>query len=214
MARLNIKWKTQSTVAPTAAATGDAEAKDAAVGRRHAERPMLVYVMSDDNTDSATRKLEDVCFADERVGIGSKFFDCIKITAGDAMQDRLISKHGKDTPRLLMVTRDYNVKDVLSKKKLSSGKIVRGMSKLTKSEYKTSFDKMVSNYAKLLNELDRLEGKKGQIADSIKRASGNKSKLKKAEREQAEYEKAMDEWKKAEAKLLGFKLKEMKKPKV
>ena len=213
MARLSIKWKTQSSVAPTAASTGDAEAK-ATEGRRYADRPMLVYVMSDDNTDTYTRKLEDVCFADERVGIGSKFFDCIKITAGDAMQDRLLAQHGKAAPRLVLITREYEVKDVLEKKKLSSGKIVRGMSNVVKSEYKTSFDKMVSKYAKLLNELDRLEGKKGQIADKIKRAGDNKSKLKKIEREKAEYEKDMENWKKEEAELLGFKLKEMKKPKV
>ncbi|MHC4938937.1 MAG: hypothetical protein ACYTHK_08215 [Planctomycetota bacterium] len=213
MARLSIKWKTQSSIAPTAAATGEAEAK-AAASKLIAERPMLVYVMSDDNTDTYTRKLEDVCFADERVGIGSKFFDCIKITSGDAMQDRILAKHGKSAPRLLLVTRNYEVKDVLEKKKLSSGKIVRGMSKVVKSEYKTSFDKMVSSYAKLLNELDRLEGKKGQLADKRKRAGDNASKLKKVEREQAEYEKDMEKWRQAEAKLLGFKLKEIKKPKV
>ena len=88
------------------------------------------------------------------------------------------------------------------------------MASLTRTQYKDSFDKLVSKYAKLLNQLDRLEGKKGQIADNMKRAIGNKSKLKKIARDQVKYDKAMENWRKAEAKLLGFRLKELKKPKV
>jgi hypothetical protein len=209
MARLNIKWKTRSSVAPQAAVTGEATA-DQNAGRLIAERPMLVYVTSDDNTDTYSRKLEDVCFADERVGIGSKFFDCIKVTTGDAMQDRLLSAHGKSSPRLLFVTRDYKVTKVLEKRNLSSGKLVRAMAALARKQYKTSFDSLISKYAKLLNNLDRLEGKKGQLADSMKRAAGNKSKLKKIARAQVKYEKDMENWRKAEAKLLGFRLKKLK----
>jgi len=212
MARLNIQWKTQSSIAPAAAATGDAKATENA-GRARADRPMLVYVMSDDATDSNTRKLEDVCFVDERVAIGSKFFDCIKITAGDAMQDRLLSKNGDSAPRLLLVTRDYEVEDVLESRELSSGKVVRAMSSTVRADYANSFDSMVSNYAKLLNELDRLDGKRALIADKKKRAGDSKSKLKKVEREEAKLEKEMENWKKKEEKLLAFKLKDAEKPK-
>lgn len=212
MARLNIKWKTQSSVAPQAAATGEAKATENA-GRARADRPMLVYVMSDDNTDSTTRKLEDVCFADERVSIGSKFFDCIKVTAGDAMQDRLLAANGDSTPRLVVLTRDYDVQDVLEKRELSSGKLVRALSSAVRKDYANSFDSMVRDYGKLLNELDRLDGKRALIADKKERAGDNKSKLKKVEREAAKLEKEMDAWKKKEEKLLAFKLKDAEKPK-
>ena len=212
MARLNIQWKTQSSVAIKAAATGDATATENA-GRARAERPMLVYVMSDDNTDSNTRKLEDICFADERVAIGSKFFDCIKITAGDALQDRLLAAHGDSTPRLLLITRDYDVEEVLEKKELSSGRVVRAMSGTVRKDYSDSFDSMVSNYGKLLNELDRLDGKRALIADKKQRAGDNKSKLKKVEREEAKLQKEMESWKQKEEKLLAFKLKDAEKPK-
>jgi len=212
MARLNIQWKTQSSVAIKAAATGDATATENA-GRARADRPMLVYVMSDDNTDSNTRKLEDICFADERVAIGSKFFDCIKITAGDALQDRLLSANGDSTPRLLLITRDYDVEEVLEKKELSSGRVVRAMSGAVRKDYSDSFDSMVSNYQKLLNELDRLDGKRALIADKKQRAGDNKSKLKKVEREEAKLQKEMESWKQKEEKLLAFKLKDVEKPK-
>ena len=174
---------------------------------------MLVYVTSDDATNSISRKLEDVGFADERVAIGSKFFKCVKISAGNALQDRLIKVNGKSTPRLLFVKRDYSVMATLERKNLSGGKIVKAMAKLARSEYKNSFDSMVSSYSKLLNELDRLEGKKAQIADNERRLreKPNKSKAKKIEREKVKYEKAVDAWKKKEGKLLAFKSKPMKK---
>ena len=121
MARLNIKWDSKSEVAPRAAATGDANA-DANAGKRYADRPMLIYVMSDDATDTIQRKLEDIAFADERVGIGSKFFHCIKMSAGNAMQDRLVNANGKATPRLLFVKRDFTVTDAPGKCKARTGR--------------------------------------------------------------------------------------------
>ena len=213
MALLRINWDTRASVAPQAAATGDAVATDANAGSRFLERPMLVYVTSDDATNSISRKLEDVGFADERVAIGSKFFKCVKISAGNALQDRLIKANGKATPRLLFVKRDYTVMATLERKNLSGGKIVKAMAKLARSEYKNSFDSMVSSYAKLLNELDRLEGKKAQIADNERRVreKPNKSKAKKIEREKVKYDKAVAEWKAKEEKLLAFKPKALKK---
>ena len=215
MARLQIKWDSQSSVAPTAATTGDTnDAKEEKTSsKRFADRPMMVYVMADDNTDSNTRKLEDICFADERVGIGSKFFQCIKITNGNALQDRILSENGKDSPRIVLMTRDYDVLEVLEGKKISSGRLVKAMSKCVRKEYKDSFDSMVSKYAKLLNELDRLEGVKSLLADKRNRAGNNEAKLKKIEREQKEFEADMEKWKKAEEKLLAFKIKKLKAPK-
>lgn len=215
MARLNIRWESKSTVAPKAATTGETQAEaEATAALMNAERPMLIYVTSDDATDSETRKLEDVAFADERIGIGSKFFQCIKVTNGNALQDRLLKENGEATPRLVFVTRDYKVLATLDNKKLKPGTIVKTMAKLARAEYKDSFSSMVSNYAKLLNELDRLDGVNTQNAEAAKKLQEkpNASKQKKLDRDIAEYEKAMEEWKKAEEKLLAFKPKPLKKP--
>ena len=218
MARLNIDWVSRSEVAPVAASTGEATdsdiARNKAAQKRVADKPMLIYVTSDDNTDSYTRKLEDVCFPDERVAIGSKFFKCIKITTGNALQDRLLIKHGKSTPRLLLVTRDYKVLSVLEGRKISSGKLVKAMSNLVRKEYKNRFDSMVSGYAKLLNRLDRLEGQKALLADKTKRADGNKAKLAKIARAMTKYEMNVKKWEASEKKLLAFKLTVVKTPKV
>ena len=51
-----------------------------------AEKPMMIYVTSDDATDGTTRKLEEVVFKGEKLAIGTKFFDCYKISVADALQ--------------------------------------------------------------------------------------------------------------------------------
>jgi hypothetical protein len=211
LARLQVRWEQASTIAPQAAATGEAKAETAA---RIAKRPMLIYVTKDDATDTDVRKLEDVCFKDERVGIGAKFFRCIKISEADAMQDRLLKEAGKKSPRLLFVQRDYKVLKVLEDKSLSASKINKAMAKLAKAEYKTSYSSMLSKYAKLLNELDRLDDIRTTIAADEKRYASDprkyKGKMKKLAKKKAEYEKAMDAWKKSEAALLEFKIKEVR----
>ena len=102
-------------MAPKAASTGDAQASEGS-GRLVADKPMLIYVTAEDATSVATRKLEDISFKDERVAIGAKFFRCIKISAGDAAQDRLLKEAGSATPRLILVKRNYEVIKVLEKK--------------------------------------------------------------------------------------------------
>ena len=177
---------------------------------------MLVYVTSDDAADDDTRKLEDICFKDERVAIGSKFFRCVKVTAAAAAEDRLLKQNGKSTPRLLLVTRNYDVVAVLEGRKLSASKINKAMSKACSSEYKTSFGSMLSKYAKLLNELDRLDDVRTKLAADEARLAEDgkksKSKLKKFEKAKAEYDKDMAAWTAAEKKLLEFKLKPLKRP--
>ena len=79
MDRLRIDWKSLTAVAPSAAATGEDKAPETASTMR-AERPLMVYVVSSDGNDSATRKLEDVVFANEQVAVGAKFFDVCYMT--------------------------------------------------------------------------------------------------------------------------------------
>ena len=201
-------------MAPKAASTGDALASEGS-GRLVADKPMLIYVTAEDATSVATRKLEDISFKDERVAIGAKFFRCIKISAGDAAQDRLLKEAGSATPRLILVKRNYEVIKVLEKKRLSASKVQAAMAKLAKAEYKSSFSSMLSKYAKLLNELDRLDDVRAKLAaDSTRYNADPKkyaTKLKKLAKAQLAYDKSMEEWKANESKLLELKLVEARK---
>ena len=186
--------------------TADAQKE---VRGRFADRPMMVYVMSDDPTDSATRKLDSVAFKKEQVGIGSKFFECFKMTSGDAAQDRMTKDAGRQIPRIIFLKRDYSVATVLEGSELSGGGIVKAMQMVVRQEYETNFDSMVRDYISLLNDLDRLESKKAAIEDQKRRVAEkpNKSKEKKIARDEEEYKADMVEFEAKEAKLKELKLK-------
>jgi hypothetical protein len=209
LARLNINWQSASAVAPSSVTTGESEeASKEAPRAMVSEKPMMVYVMSDDPTDSETRKLDSVAFAKEQVGVGSKFFNCIKMTTGDASQDRIIKDAGRKVPRIVFLKRDYTVANVLEGNELSGGGLVKAMQALVRHEYVNNFDTMVRDYISLLNDLDRLESKKAQIEDQKRRVAEkpNKSREKKIERDEAEYKAEMEAFETKEKKILELKI--------
>ena len=171
-----------------------------------AARPMIVYVPSDDPTDKTTRKLEQVVFKNEKLGVGAKFFDTIKVSAGDALQDRIL-KDKTRVPRMVFLERDYSVHTVLQQRQLTPGKILKAMKSLVKKEFVNNFDTMVKDYIKLLNELDRLEGRKTQIADTRTRLAGkpNAAKARKLARMEAEYKAEREAWVEKEKQVLALK---------
>jgi hypothetical protein len=211
VARLDIQWQSQSAIAPTSVTTGDSsEAAEAKQARAMvAEKPMMVYVMSDDQTDSDTRKLESVAFKREQVGIGSKFFDCFKMTAGDAAQDRVMKQAGKAVPRIVFLNRDYTIANVLEGSELSGGGLLKAMEMAVRQEYVTNFDTMVRDYISLLNELDRLESRKAQIEDQKRRLAEkpNKSREKKIAHDEDQYKSDMEAWEAKESKIKELKRK-------
>lgn len=210
MAKLAINWRSVTSVAPESVTTGDSEEVSAQKQKAMiADKPMIVYVMSDDQTDSATKKIESLALAREQVGVGSKFFDTIKMTAGDAAQDRLIKEAGRSVPRFVFLSRDYKVVNVLEGNELSGGGIVKAMESVVRQEYVNSFNDMVREYTSLLNELDRLESRKAAIESQKARAAekADKARDKKIAKDEAEYKADMDAFEAKEKKLLEFKAK-------
>lgn len=209
MARLNINWQTSTGVAPSAVTTGESAEAAQPARAMISDKPMMVYVMSDDPTDSETRKLDSVAFAKEQVGVGSKFFNAIKMTSGDAAQDRITREAGKQVPRIIFMKRDYTIVTVLEGNELSGGGIVKAMQMVVRQEYTNNFDTMVRDYISLLNDLDRLESKKAAIEDQKRRVAekANKSKEKKIARDEAEYKAEMEAFEAKEKKILEFKVK-------
>lgn len=215
MAKLRIDWQSRDSVAPKGVVTGQSGEETAkAAAAMRAERPMLVYITSDDPEDKDVRKLESVVFASETVAVGTKFFDCYKVAAGSALQDRILKEAGRFTPRLVLLDRDYKVDKVLQRSGISGGKLIRAMKGVVRKEYENRFDTMVRDYIKLLNELDRLEGRKAKIADDRQRlaAKPNASKARRVDRDEKEYKAEMEEWAKKEAELLKLRRKDEPKP--
>ena len=201
-----------NSVAPQAAATGTATADANAQTSLRAEKPMMIYVQHDDDTNMTVRKLEDIVFIDERVALGAKFFDTIKVSPGTALQDRILKDAGRGTPRMIFLKRDYSVATVLRGKQISGSKMLKAMSGVARKEYVSSFDKMVRSYRKLLNDVDRLEGKKANIAQSRARMQRkpNPSKAKKLAREEKKLAADFKKLEERESKLLAFRSKRAK----
>jgi hypothetical protein len=204
-AKLTINWLDVTVVAPEAATTGkDSEAAEKAEW----DRPMMVYIPSDDPTDSITRKLNGVVFQDEKVAIAAKFFETLKISRKHALNDRLLASHTDPTPQIVFLKRDYTEHAALQKKQISASKLLKVMRSLVREEYVNDFDTMLRAYARLLDGLDRLEGTREKLEKQRRRLEDrpNAAKLRKLEREEKAHEAAMDAWLEKEEKLLELRV--------
>jgi hypothetical protein len=204
--KLKISWLVVTDVAPDPATTG---AGSKAAEKAEWDRPMMVYIPSDDPNDSITRKVEGVVFTNEKVAIAAKFFETLKIPRKCALDDRLLASHADPTPQIILLERDFTEHAALQKKQISASKLLKAMESLARAEYVGEFDAMVRAYGKLLDELDRLDGRREVLAKQRKRIEDqpNPAKLRKLEREEKAHEAAMDAWLEKEEKLLELRLK-------
>ncbi len=210
-----------SRVAPQAEATGGdviSEEEAALVNTALvSDKPLWVYVEDEGQNESLNRKIRDVVLAQEKIGVGSKFFKCVKVSAADAERDPILSKAGKKTPRMIFMDRQFKVLAVLQGRQISQGKLKAAMGRVVGKSYKNKFRKMTREYIKLLNLLDRLDSDRRNIDTLRARAQGESGKAsrrkleKKLAKKQGEYDKEMQEWEGRENKLLAFRLKGQKK---
>jgi len=193
-----VTWDTSKTrVAPaTAVATGSEEASTDGepAEKPRADRPILVFVESPDDAD-ANEKIEKQIFDNNKVIIGSRFFKCIRMPESDAMEDPILSESGNETPRLVLLTPDYEVGKVV-KGKFSSSRVYSALKFVAKKSYKGSFDKQVKALLKLPNDFDCVNDAIKVLKEKQERGL-NPAKAKKVEKE---LEELAEEQKELEAK--------------
>jgi hypothetical protein len=165
-------------------------------------------------TSEEMRKLEDVVFKNEKIGIGAKFFRCVKVDEIDAAADRILKAAGRGTPRMVFLRRDYTVHSVLGADKLSAGNLLKTMKSIVGETYNENLDDVLKEYAKLLNELDRLDSVRKNLETAKARLQGKSdpARAKKYEKDQKEYDDAVNAWNENEKKLLAFTFKGAKSP--
>ena len=205
-AKLKIAWLVVTDVAPEAATTG--AGSKAVESSEWADKPMMIYIPSDDPTDSITRKLNSVVFKNEKVAIAAKFFETLKISRKHALDDRLLASHADPTPQIVFLKRDFTEHAALRKKKISASRLLKTMKSLVRDEYVNDFDAMVRAYEKLLDELDRLESRNEVLAKRRKRLEDqpNPARERKLEREEEAHEATVDAWLEKEEKLLELRV--------
>ncbi len=187
MAVLNIKWGTAARVSPATAVTTPREGEEAEEesAAPRADKPILVWV-HDPIDEEANAKIAKVTLDPDKVRVGSAYFQCVKMTKEEALADPLIAESGKECPRMVLVTPDYEVAAVVEGK-ISSSKLYAAMKKAAKKSYKCNFDKNVKGIIKILGELDKIANEREMIAK--KEADDPKpAELKKLAKEKSELE--------------------------
>ena len=202
-----MTWDTSTTrIAPGSAvetASDEEDADSEPAEKPRADRPILVFIESPDDED-ANQKIAKQIFDNNKVIIGSRFFKCVRMPESDAVEDPILSEAGKSTPRLVLLTPDYEVGKVVQGK-FSSSKVYTALKAVAKKSYKGNFDKQVKELLKLPNDFD-------SVNDAIKVLKAkqerglNEAKTKQVEKELAELAKEQEELEKKRDELMKMEL--------
>ncbi|MGQ0613887.1 MAG: hypothetical protein ACT4PV_09145 [Planctomycetaceae bacterium] len=141
-------------------------------------RPMVVLIYDADEPD-ARRELEEGAFKDEEVAIAARFFDCLRMSADAAAEDRVAKEAGTRAPRLLFLRPNFEVVKVLQGR-VSARQVVEAMGRTIKADYENSLAAAAKAQKDLFKErtaleterekLQRLEERMGKEPSAARRA--------------------------------------------
>jgi len=160
------------------------------------DKPVVVYVCFSGGGGDDYEKLEEIVFKDEKVGLSTKAFRCVKIRPEQLEKDPVLAEEGSEVPRLLVIDPVREDVDVLEKGNLKASKLVKSMERAAKKFYKESLSKAVKEHLKLLTEQDQLyneekvlKNKEARLAEEGKSAE---KKLEDLREELAELQKEIE----------------------
>lgn len=143
--------------------------KAAAAPVVRSEKPVCVYV--DDNVDNDDRrKLEEVTFKAEKVGLALKAFRTVRMDSTQVSADPLLADQGKETPRLLLVQPGDGKVTVLEKGRLSASAVFNALESMSDKFYVQRLEKTVKAHLEMLCEQDQLVNKEKQLTEAMGRA--------------------------------------------
>jgi len=145
--------------------TGMTEEEAARASR--AEKPMLIYLYADDpdaEEDPRNAVETDKAFTgSEKVAVGARFFDCLRIDAESAAEDRLLSDHVRKAPCLLFVRPTFEIVTVQTGK-FNANKIYDAMCRTMKLDYDNSVQTALKEQQDIGRERDKLQILKDKLA--------------------------------------------------
>jgi len=162
--QFRVTWKDVTRVSRDVT-TGMTEKEAAAIARN--ERPLLVYVYNDEVEEDARFAIESAtAFMDDKVAVGARFFDCVRIDAETAKSDHMLKDHVGRVHSLVFVRPNFEVADSLQFKgtKVNARKVFGEMCATMKLDYencvKTAYEKM----RKIQKERVDLDKEQSEIA--------------------------------------------------
>jgi hypothetical protein len=124
------------------------------------ERPLFVFIH---DADATTGTEDDKAFQDERVAVGARFFDCVRISKGDAAEDRLLKPYVAKAPVLLFLRPNYEVA-ATHPARFNASKIFDAMCLTMKKDYKNSVDTVLKQQRDIEKERAALQRDKDKLA--------------------------------------------------
>ncbi|HEX5137937.1 MAG TPA: hypothetical protein VFY93_13250 [Planctomycetota bacterium] len=168
--QFQIRWRDVSNVAQDVT-TGMTEEESARAMR--SERPLFVFITDPDATEGAE---DDKAFTDERVAVGARFFDCVRISKADASEDRILKPYVAKAPILVFLRPSYEVTGT-HPARFNASKIFDAMSSTMKKDYKNSVDAVLKAQRDIEKEraaLDRDREKLAKLEDAKDAAKAEK----------------------------------------
>ncbi len=154
--QFQIRWRDVTNVS-TEITTGMTEEEAARASR--SERPLFVLIH-----DSGTTDVEaDKAFQDERVAVGARFFDCVRISKDDAAEDRLLASYVPKAPILVFVRPNYEVA-ASHPARFNASKMFDAMCATMKKDYKNCVATVLKAQKEIQLERAKLEREKEKLA--------------------------------------------------
>lgn len=166
-----IRWRDVTSVSQEIT-TGMTEEESAKASR--AERPFLVFI-HDPESEKATD--DDKVFQDERVAVGARFFDCVRVSKGDAAEDRLLASFAPKAPILVLVRPNYEVA-ASHAARFNASKLFDAMCATMKKDYKNCVATVLKAQKDIEKERASLEREKEKLA-KLEEESKDSPKVKK-----------------------------------
>lgn len=141
------------------------------------EKPVLYFLTTDDARDKSRMNIvQSTVLMDERVATAAKFFNCVRMNGDSLEKDHALYSElkGKNLPRMVVLT--SSGKKVGSiEGKVSPSRLYGMMKKSAEKEYSVRLDTLVKRHRDLLNQIDKLDGRKKVLASKEQRSEGREN---------------------------------------
>ena len=159
--------------------TGMSEVQAQAISR--SDKPLIVYIYNDDADEEARFSIEESsAFFDDKVAVGARLFDTVRIDMESARKDRVLKEHLGRENSLVFLRPDYKFAKAIQFKgtKIRSRSVFSAMCATMKLDYKncvaTTYKKM-KTIQKARAKLSPDANKIAQMDDKILNEKSDKS---------------------------------------
>lgn len=134
-----------------------------------ADRPLFVFIHDPDATEGTE---DDKAFQDERVAVGARFFDCVRVSKADAAEDRILKAYAAKAPILVFVRPNYEVVGS-HQARFNASKVFDGMCATMKKDYKNSVETVLKQQREIEKERAALEREQEKLAKLEEESKGS-----------------------------------------